>query len=236
MEGTPQGELMSANRIINKIIIIGAGGHAAEIHDYIRYIINMGSEHPQSISYELAGVIDDNPDTYEKYKFKCEYLGSINGHKVQNDCRYVIGIANLEFRHKIVERFLKEGAQFETLVHPSAYVSETARIGTGSVIAPNVNLGPNVSVGSFTLVNARCSLGHDTKVGDFNFISPNVCFSGGTSVGDHNLFGINSATIPGIKVGNRNKIMAGMVLDKNVGDDETVFYRHKEKVIAIPRK
>jgi len=26
-----------------------------------------------------------------------------------------------------------------------------------------------------------------------------------------------------------------MVLDKNVGDDEVIFYRFKEKVMAIPK-
>ena len=57
-----------------------------------------------------------------------------------------------------------------------------------------------------------------------------------TSVGNDNLFGINSATIPGITIGSRNKIAAGMIVDQNVGDDSVVFYRFKEKVIAVPRK
>jgi bifunctional N-acetylglucosamine-1-phosphate-uridyltransferase/glucosamine-1-phosphate-acetyltransferase GlmU-like protein len=78
-------------------------------------------------------------------------------------------------------------------------------------------------------------MGHDTQVGDYNFICPNVCFSGFTVVGDNNLFGINSATIPGITVGSNNKIAAGMVLNKDVGDNEVVFYRYKEKVIAVPK-
>ena len=105
----------------------------------------------------------------------------------------------------------------------------------GSIIDPNVNIGPNVKVGSFTLVNSRCSLGHDTIVGDFNFISPNTCLSGFPEVGNDNLFGINSATLPGIKIGNRNKISAGMIIDTDVGDSSVVFYRFKERIIAIPR-
>jgi len=122
-----------------------------------------------------------------------------------------------------------------TLINPSANVSPSAKIGKGVVIALHVNIGPNAVIGDYTLVNSRCSIGHDTQLGKFNFISPNVCFSGFSKVGDENLFGINSSTIPGIEVGNRNKIMAGMTLDKNVGDDETVFYRYKEKIIAIPK-
>jgi bifunctional N-acetylglucosamine-1-phosphate-uridyltransferase/glucosamine-1-phosphate-acetyltransferase GlmU-like protein len=38
-----------------------------------------------------------------------------------------------------------------------------------------------------------------------------------------------------VSVGNRNKIAAGMVVDQNVGDDSVVFYRFKEKVIAVPK-
>ena len=112
---------------------------------------------------------------------------------------------------------------------------ESAQIGKGVVIAPYANVGPNVKIGEFTFLNSRSSIGHDTVVGKYNFISPNVCFSGFTVIGDENLFGINSATIPGIKIGSRNKIAAGIVLDKNVGDDSVVFYRYKEKIIAVPK-
>lgn len=215
---------------MTQIIIIGGGGHAAELDEYIRYANRIGAA-----NINLAGVIDDNPKAYEQYRFGGPFLGSISGHEIQHDVQYLVGIANLKYRAPITERFADAGAAFLTFVHPSAYVSESAEVGTGSVIAPNVNLGPMTKIGQFNMINARCSVGHDTQIGDFNFLSPNVCFSGGTQIGDGNLFGINSATIPGIKVGNRNKIMAGMVLDKTIGDDETVFYRYKERIIAVPK-
>ncbi len=61
----------------------------------------------------------------------------------------------------------------------------------------------------------------------------NACQQGFTNVTDENLFGINSATLPDIKVGHRNKIAAGMVLDRSIGDDTTMFYRYKERIIAL---
>jgi sugar O-acyltransferase (sialic acid O-acetyltransferase NeuD family) len=213
------------------IIIIGAGGHAAELDDYIRYSgVKSGSN-----TYSIVGLIDDNPKNYARYSFAAPLLGSIKDHRVRTDCKYLIGIANLQYRKLFIERFLSEGAAFTSFIHPDTYISHTARIGIGTVIAPNVNLGPNVVIGDFTLVNSRCSMGHDTVVGKYNFLCPNVCFSGNTSVGDENLFGINSATIPGIRVGNRNKIAAGMTLDSDIADDSVVFYRFKEKIIAIPK-
>ena len=216
---------------MNRIIIIGTGGHSAEIDDYI----TLSTKKDSSFPYEIIGYLDDNPAGYEAYQFSAPFLGTIKDHTIRKDCQYLMGIANLTYRRPIIERYLKEGASFATFIHPSVTVSPSATIGKGVVLAMNVNIGPNVVVGDFTLINSRCSLGHDTKTGRYNFISPNVCFSGFTTIGDENLFGINSATIPGISVGNGNKIMAGMVLDKNVGNEETVFFRFKEKIIAVPK-
>jgi len=215
-----------------KIIIIGSGGHGAELDDYIG-LINSQSE---SMVYHIEGYLDDNPDNYAQYRLSGPLLGPIRDHEIRPDCAYLIGIANLLYRREFVTHFLNRGARFISLIHPTAFISPSASLGNGVVIGPMANIGPNAVVGDFTLINSRCSLGHDTKVGAFNFISPNVCFSGFTEIGDGNLFGINSATIPHVKVGNTNKVMAGMVLDKNIGDNETVFFRFKEKVIAIPSK
>jgi sugar O-acyltransferase (sialic acid O-acetyltransferase NeuD family) len=217
--------------IIKKVIIIGSGGHGAELDDYIQY----GNESGKGEKYEIAGYLDDNPDNYHRYSLSGPLLGSIKEHDIRDDCEYIIGIANLEFRKKIVEDFLRKGARFVSYIHPDSYISRSAKIGKGVVIAYHTNIGPNAVVGDFTVVNARASIAHDTKVGSYNFIGPNVCFSGFTTAGDENMFGINCATIPGIEIGSRNKISAGMTLDKNVGDDSTVFYRMKERILGIPK-
>lgn len=214
-----------------RVIIIGAGGHAAEIDEYIRHSQKVKG----SNDIIIEGFIDDDPESYNSYRFSAPFLGGLKDHKIIKDGRYIMGIANLKYRRFFIEKFKSEGALFETFIHCTAYVSESAVIGEGSIIGPNVNIGPNVKTGRYNLINSRCSLGHDTMIGDFNFISPNVCFSGFTRIGDENLFGINSVTIPGISVGNRNKITAGMVLDQNIGDDSTVFYRFKEKILAVPK-
>lgn len=216
---------------MSDVIIVGAGGHAAEIAEYIRYAQITDAKY----ALHLVGLIDDDPTSYARYQYDAPFLGTVESHTVRNDVKYVIGIASLDYRKSVVDSLLAQGAQFTSAIHPSSYISSSASIGTGVVIGPNVNVGPNVIVGEFNLLNARCSLAHDTRIGDYNFVGPNVCFSGFTVVGDNNLFGINAATIPGIKIGHNNKIAAGMVLNKNVGNDEVIFYRYKEKVVAAPR-
>ncbi len=214
---------------MTNVIIIGAGGHAAEIDEYINYSQKTSGRR----EINVIGFLDDNPSNYDRYKLSAPLLGGLKDHVVSKSNGYIIAIANLKFRRSVVDSFLSAGASFLSFIHSGAYVSESALISKGSIIGPNVNIGPNVRIGKFNLINSRCSLGHDTSVGDFNIISPNVCFSGFTEVGDENLFGINSATIPGIKVGNLNKITAGMIIDQNIGNDSVFFHRFKEKIIAL---
>lgn len=217
---------------MDDVIIIGAGGHAAEIDEYIGF-----SQNATGISeLKIIGFLDDKPENYRRYDFSAPFLGSIADHKVNTRIKYIIGIANLQYRRLIVDRFINEGGNFSSFVHSSAYVSRSAVIGEGSIVGPNANFGPNVKIGKYNLINARCSLGHDTIIGDYNFISPNVCFSGNSFIGDENLFGINSATIPDIKVGNHNKITAGMIVDRNIENDSFIFYRFREKVMAVPNQ
>jgi sugar O-acyltransferase (sialic acid O-acetyltransferase NeuD family) len=214
---------------MNNIIVIGAGGHAAEISDYLERIISID----QSIN--LLGFLDDNLGSYNQYQFNAPYLGTIKEHQIRPDVSYIIGIAAIHTRKQIINHFVNNGAHFTSLIHPSAYISPSASVGKGVIIAPYANIGPKVIIGDFNLLNARCSIGHDSILGTNNFVTPNVSFSGNTCIGDDNLFGINSATIPGISIGSRNTIAAGMVLDRSIADDTTVFFRHKEKIIAIPK-
>lgn len=213
------------------VIIIGAGGHAAEIDEYI----TCNQKITGRKEYHIKGFLDDNPENYLRYKFSAPLIGRVDNHNPIKGHGYIIAIASMQHRRFLVDKYESAGARFLTVIHCGAYVSDSAIIGEGSIIGPNATIGPNVKIGKYTLINSRCSLGHDTIVGDYNVISPNVCLSGFTEVGNENLFGINSATLPGIKVGDRNKISAGMILDQNVENDSVIFHRFKERVIAVPK-
>lgn len=209
------------------ILIIGAGGHAAEIRDYIRHY----NQHHSSEQIRVLGFIDDDRTPYEHYGFEAPFLGNIKAHTIRKDCYYIMGIANLKYRKGIIERFLEAGARFTGLIHPTALISPSATIGEGVVISHNASVGPKVKIGNFNMLNSRCTIGHDTIMGDYNFISPKVALSGNTHIGNNNMIGTNASTIPGAKIGNNNVIGAGMVVYKNIGNGETVFFRFKERLV-----
>jgi len=213
---------------MKQIIIIGAGGHAAEIRDYIMHF-NQATPHEP---IEVIGYLDDDKNNYLKYEYPEPYLGSIKEYVPARDVLYVMGIANLAYRRPIIERFLQAGAEFISLIHPTALVSPTAKIGSGVVISHNASVGPKVVIGDYCVLNSRCTIGHDSILGKYNFISPQVAISGSTVIGDENMIGTNACTIPGISIGNNNKIAAGMVVYRPVGDNETVLFRYKERLIV----
>lgn len=204
---------------MKKIIIIGCGGHAAELRDYINDFNNTKS---MDELIEVVGYIDDNKDGYLHYEFQEPYLGDIKTHVVRNDVSYLMGIANLEYRKSIVTQFEQNGAKIIGFIHPTARISPSAKVGKGVVISHNASLGPKVVVEDHTIINSRTTVGHDTHVGKFNFISPLCALSGNTSIGEGNLIGTNVITIPGIKIGNNNKIGAGVVLFFDVEYNQTI--------------
>ena len=212
---------------MKKLILIGSGGHAAELRDYIRH----NNQRPDRESIEVLGYIDDDSSSYEHYGFQEPFLGDIQNHSIRHDCKYLMAIANLKYRKPIIEKFLQQGAKLTGFIHPTAIISPSAEIHPTVVISHNASVGPKVRIGRFNMLNSRCTIGHDTIIGEFNFISPQVALSGNTKIGNENLLGTNVATIPGVEIGNRNVIGAGTIVFRSIDNDKTVVPGAKPRIL-----
>lgn len=215
---------------MKKVVILGAGAHAAEIEGYI-YENNQYSRN----IIEIVGYYDDNKGNWEKYKLKSSFLGGIKEYVPKEDLEVIIGVASVSFRKELITFYLKKGVKFVNFIHYTAFVFDTAKIGIGNVICRNCVIGPNVEIGNYNTLNTNSSIGHDSKIGDNNVLCPNVGFSGGTQVGDNNFFSLNSTTIPNVVIGNYNIIAPNMVIEKTIKDKSTIFHRFKEKILFQPK-
>lgn len=203
--------------VMKDIIIVGAGGHAAELTEYIE-----SGTRKQNFNYNIVGYLDDEKDNYYRYGFKAPYLGSISDHSVNEDINYLMGIANLDFRIKITKMIEDRGGSFCGFIHPTAIIASSALIHPTVVISHNVSVGPKVKIGPHNFLNSRCTIGHDSNLGEFNFISPQVAVAGNTHIGHKNILGTNSCTIPGKSIGNSCLIGAGTTIFFDVADNSTV--------------
>lgn len=216
---------------MKKVVIIGSGAVAAEVCSYIVDINNTQKE-----KIEIVGFLDDNEERFNsnalKYQFKQTYLGKFNEYLFNENEFYIFGFANIQGRIDFMEIHKNKKIQFINLIHPSAIIAESAKIGQGNLINPYCIIGPNAVIGNNNILTSYSFVSHDCVVGNNNFFSTSG-LSGHVTVGDNNFFGIRATIIPHITVGSKNTIQAGMIIDKNILDSETVFYKYKEKIMII---
>lgn len=214
------------------IIFIGSGAVASEV---ISYLEDIEKQNPEA-KFEIHGFLNDNEEDFhlksQKYGFEGAFLGPIADHNFSTDYSYIFGFADANGKSRIVESIANESIDFPNIIHPSVVISKSAKLGKGNVIYPNSVIGPNVQIENFNLVTSYSFISHDCTVGDYNFLST-AGLAGNVTIGSQNFFGIRSTVIPSVTIGSNNTIQAGMVIDKNVTDNETVFHRFKEKVTII---
>ena len=227
--------LFIINNKMKPIIFIGGGAVASEIISYLEDIQTQNLDE----KFVIYGFLNDNEDDFriksEKYNFEGNFLGSINEHCFSDNYSYIFGFASPEGKARIAEKLDLKKIDFPNIIHPSVVISKSAKIGKGNIIYPNSVIGPNVNLGNFNLITSYSFISHDCTIGDYNFFST-AGLAGNVDIGDRNFLGIRCTIIPSVKIGNDNLIQAGMVVDKNVTDKETVFYKFKEKITIIKNK
>jgi sugar O-acyltransferase (sialic acid O-acetyltransferase NeuD family) len=215
---------------MKNIIIIGSGAVAAELTSYIE-----DTELGVMQNIVIKGYIDYsyNIEKYWKsYQLKKPVLGDIDSYEIEKDDLFIVGIADVNFRKRMIDIIKSKGGLFANIVHPSVIIPKHTIMGEGNVINPYCIIGPNVTMGNFNLLTSQSIISHDSIIGDNNILST-ALLCGHVKVGHNNSFGIRSSVIPHITLGNNNTIQAGMIVDRNVEDHSVVFHRFKEKVIAI---
>jgi sugar O-acyltransferase (sialic acid O-acetyltransferase NeuD family) len=213
------------------VIIIGSGAVAAEVCSYISDINNSRTE-----KIYIVGFLDIDSSLFKansiKYKFSQPFLGTFDSFNYTVDTKFIICFANIKFRLNFINSVANKNLSYFTIIHPSCIISNSVIIGDGNIIYPNSIIGPNVVIGNHNLITSYSFISHDCVVGSNNIFSTSG-LSGNVEIGDNNYFGIRATVIPGIKIGSNNLIQAGMVIDKNIHDNETIFYKYKERVRII---
>jgi sugar O-acyltransferase (sialic acid O-acetyltransferase NeuD family) len=217
---------------MKNVVIIGSGAHSAEIAGLI-YDNNKYVDEDQQLN--IKGYIDDSDKNWYRYKFKEPLLSNLSDYIPDEEDYFLMGVSNIDARKSCLNKLSSKNLKFTNFIHYTAIIYDTATIGTGNVICCFAKIGPNAVVGDLNSINSKTEIGHDCVVGSNNVFAGNVGIAGYSTLMDNNFFGMNSAVIPNVCIGIGNTIQAGMVVDKNIGDDSYFFHRFKEKVIAIPK-
>lgn len=201
--------------MLKKIIIIGAGDLGREL---LWLIDDINKVIP---TYEVVGFLDDNE----------KKIGTVlNGYKVlgTNDMAYklnipaVIAIQSGVLRKKIAEK-LSDFDNWETIIHPSAHIADSTKIGKGCIVCAGVTISIDTIIGNHCFLNLSGIVGHDCILGNYVSILSNACVSGHVKIGECSYIATNSTIVPYAKVGSNCMVGAGSVVIRNVKDNVTVM-------------
>lgn len=204
---------------MDKIIILGKGGHAGSLADALE----------RENKYEIAGyIVNDGQETADdKYPIlgRDESLERI----FQSGIHYAaIGIGFLgesDLRERLWNTLKGIGFILPVVCDPSAILAQDVCIGEGSFIGKGAILNTNASIGRMCIINTGAIIEHDCKVGNFSHVSVGSVLCGSVQVGCSTFVGANATVIQGKIIGNHCIVAAGMTIRKNVEDNRVVFSR-----------
>jgi acetyltransferase EpsM len=127
----------------------------------------------------------------------------------------------VEARRRVVGRFGSE-ARWARIVHPAAWVSPSAVVGSGSVVLAGAVVNTGATLGDHAIVNSGAIVEHDVTVGTHAHIGPGAAIGGGAHIGDGTFVGLNAAVRDHVRVGANATVGMGAILIGPVRDGATV--------------
>lgn len=177
--------------------LYGASGHAKVIIDILR-----ANNEP------LEALFDDNDRITSIFNYPVLHSSKVRG-------PLIISIGSNQIRKKIANSL---SVMFGSAIHPSAIISEEAKIGIGSVVMQGAIIQSCAQIGKHVIINTGASVDHECIIGDYVHISPQATLCGSVTIGEGTWIGAGTTIIPGIKIGKWCVIGAGSVVTKDIPD------------------
>ncbi|HEX4197795.1 MAG TPA: NeuD/PglB/VioB family sugar acetyltransferase [Caulobacteraceae bacterium] len=196
-------------------VLVGGGAFAREILGWFKPDLPAGDR--------FAGYLADADAPLRGAGYDLPQLGPIAGYRPDPSQRLVMALTDPAGKKAVAEKLLAAGGEFATLVHPRAWVTSTARIGKGVVIALFADVSADATVGDFATVNGYSSVGHDAVLGDYGTLSGYVDLTGYVKVGAGCFFGTGARVLPSVTIGEGCTIGAGAVVVRTVAAHSTVY-------------
>lgn len=192
---------------MQKVVIVGTGGHAKVVADTIRL----------EGKFDLVGFANEESNINEF--LACPVRPSVEAFQVSH---FIVAVGANHVRAKIFEDCLKRGLQAVSTIHPSAILAPSVVIEAGTLVAAGAILNPFAKVGSNSIINTGTVIEHDCMIGRHVHVAPGSKLAGNVSVGDCAFLGIGTIVIPQIMIGEFSTVGAGSVVIRDVSPRTTV--------------
>jgi len=194
---------------MQKIILIGAGGHCKSCIDVIesenKYMINSILDREELVGEKVLNYRVTGTDELI-HEFSSEYSFLIT----------VGQILSPSIRIKLYSLVQHANGKLITAVSPSAHLSKYASLGAGTIVMHNAVINSDVKVGENCIINTLSNLEHDVVVGNHCHISTGAILNGGVNIGDNCFVGSGSIIAQNVYIAANTIIGAGSVVLRSI--------------------
>ena len=196
---------------MNKIILIGAGGHAKSCIDVIE----------KTKKYKIIGLIDN----------KLSVGTSVLGYKVIGNDRELRSLfkKDIKFAHiaigSIKDSSLRKylfvklseiGFRFPVIISPQALVSKYCYIDAGTIIMNHVIINADAKIGKNCIINNKTLIEHDCYIDDHSHIATSVTINSTVKIGKLSFVGSGSVIKQNITVEDNSFVNMGSIVFKDI--------------------
>lgn len=183
-----------------KLCIFGAGGAAKDAYTIVDALgltnaLECFLESDEKWTKRKVGVVDVKPLSYfnpQKHKLALAVGDS-------QDRKNIAGMLHPE-------------TEFHTLIHPSAIISPTVKLGEGCILGAGCIITYDVTIGNHAYINIAATISHDCRIGEFFTAAPGVNISGNCTVGDGVFIGANASVREKTTIGDNIKVGMGSIV------------------------
>lgn len=201
---------------MERVIIIGAGGHAKVVAEILRL----------SSKYEITGLLDSALVGKKIGGFPVlggdELLPSLRADGVLAAFVGVGGTGDNLPRMKIFKKVSAMGFTFANAIHLSAILSDSVKLGQGIAVMARAVINPDAEIGDNVIINTGAIIEHDCKIEAHVHISPGAVLCGAVRVGMGAHIGAGATIRQNISIGECAVVGAGAVVVKDVGANTVV--------------
>ncbi len=207
----------------SKTIILGCGSQARYVIEALieRHQLDNNSAKPEIIliDIETDKMVGESVNGF-KVLFNMEKL--IREQQLL-DNHFVIAHGKNKLKEKLVNQLRKYNIEYSAVIHPRAYISQYATIGSGSIINSGAMISPDAEIKSHCIIHSGSVIEHDCVIDDYTNIAPGVILAGRVHVGKRSYLYSGATVIPGVNIGNDVIVGAGAVVLNDIPDGKTVM-------------
>lgn len=197
--------------MIQKLVIIGGSNGYWEIKELIDDINYTKKQ------YEIIAILDDSSSLIGKNYGDVVVSGPIdNARSFPNDVKFVFAIGSFRtrmIRDQILIRLGIPRERFVTLIHPTAKIFSTSRVGFGCIIHYGTVIFNHTIVEDFCIIAANCVIAVGNYIGRGALFGSNVTTTTGVKIGYYSFTGSSASIGENIEIGPCAQIgMASLVL------------------------